>query len=263
MSNSNERLISHRIRRQWFWLGLAVVVHVAALVAVLTLVVGGRVAPVGVAAAAAALVIGAPITAFWLERRDAVRHRPDRWLRRALLVVVAHACAVGLASSAGTAEWQVQALLVVALAVVELVCVVMAGRALRFPLTPELGEMAVEVSEKIRSEHQAGTPVWALQDEMRLTDEGVVAILSPGAMSAFGIGVRLADVEAVSVRPGRAADNPWVRLDGGERYFVTGEEVIELRHRGGTMVVPVCNAAAFAEVIRARIAVCHGIPTSS
>jgi len=199
---------------------------------------------------------------FWLERRDAVRHRPALWLRRALVVVVPHACAVGLASSAVTEEWSMQALAAVGLVVAQLVCVAMAARAVRYPLRADLGEMAVEVSEKVRSEHQSDTPVWTLQDEVRLTGREFVAVLRPGPMSAFGISVQLADVEAVSVRAARPADNPWVRLDDGGQYFVTEGEVIELVHRGGTLVVPVHNAAAFAEVIRSRIAVGHGMPTS-
>jgi hypothetical protein len=230
VSNSNARLISNRLRRQWFWLGLALTAHVVALVAVLALVVRGRVAPVEVAALAAALVVGAPIMGVWLERRDAVRLRPARWLRRALVVVVPHACAVGLASRAITEEWPVQILAAAGLVVAQLVCVVMAGRAMRYPLRPELGEMDV---------------------------------LRPGPVSAFGISVQLADVKGVSVRPARPEDSPWVRLDGGRQYVVTGGDVIELRRRGGTLVLPVRNAAVFAEVIRSRIAVRHGVPTSS
>jgi hypothetical protein len=262
VSNSNARLISNRIRRQWFWLGLALAVHAAALVAVLAVVVRGRVAPVEVAALAAALVVGAPIMGVWRERRDAVRHRPARWLRRALVVVVPHACAVGLASSAITEEWPVQTLAAVGLVAAQLVCVVIAGRAMRYPLRPELGEMDVEVCEKIRSD-QSGLPAWVLQDEVCLTDREIVAVLRPGPASAFGISVQLADVKGVSVRPARPEDSPWARLEGGGQYVVTGGDVIELRRRCGTLVLPVRNAAVFAEVIRSRIAVRHSVPTSS
>jgi hypothetical protein len=262
VSDSNARLISNRIRRQWFWLGLALAVHVAALVAVLMLVGRGRVAPVEMAALAAVLVVGVPIMGLWLERQDAVRFRPARWLRRALAVVVPQACAVGLASGAITEEWPVQALAAVGLVGAQLVCVVMAGRAMRYPLRPELGEMDVEVCEKIRS-GQPGLPAWALHDEVRLTDRAFVAVLRPGPASAFGITIQLADVKAVSVRPMRPGDSPWVRLEGGGQYVVTGGDVIEFRHRGGTLVVPVRDAAAFAEVIRSRIAVRRGVPTGS
>jgi hypothetical protein len=259
VSDSNARLISNRVRRQWFWLGLAMALHVAALVAVLRVVVRGRVAPVE-AVPAAALVIGAPIAGFWLERRDAVRRRPARWLRRALGVVVPNAAAVGLASGAVT-EGPVQALPAVGLAVMQLACVVLAARAMRYPLRPELGEMDVEVSERIRSDHQAGTP--ALQDEVRLTGEELVAVLRPGPTSAFGIRVRLADVMGVSARPARPDDGPWVRFADGEQYFAGEGDVVEVRHRRGALVVPVRNAAAFAEVCRSRIATRQGTPTNS
>jgi hypothetical protein len=262
VSNSKEELISRRIGRQWVWLGLTSTVHMAVVVAVLTVVVGGRVAPVGVAAPAAALVIGAPLAALWLERRDPVGHRPDRWLRRALFPVAAHACAAGLVAAVVVGGFRA-ALAVVGLAALELAGVALAGRALRHPLTPELGEMAFEVSRKIRSAHQADTPVWALQDELRLTDGEVVAVLRPGPTSAFGIAVRLADVEAVSARPGRPADNPWVQLGDGGWYVPAGGEVLEIRHRDDTLVVPVRDAAAFADVIRARIADRLGMSTSS
>ncbi len=184
MGNSHARLISSRIRQQWFWLGLAIALHVAAMFVVLTSVVAGRVAPVE-AVAAAALVIGAPITCVWLERRDAVRRRPARWLRRAMGVVVPSAVAVGLASGAVT-DGRGQALPAVGLVVAQLACVVLAARALRHPVRAELGEMAVEVIAKVRSDYQSATPTWALQDEVRLTDREFVAVLRPGPASAFG-----------------------------------------------------------------------------
>lgn len=260
MRNSNARLISNRIRRQWFWLGLALALHVAALVAVLTLVVRGRVAPVE-AALATALVVGAPITGICLEWRDAVRRRPTRWLRRALGVVVPSAVALGLASGAVT-DGPGQVLPAVGLAVAQLICVALAVRAMRYPLRPELGEMSVEVTEKVRSVHQTSAPAWALQDEVRLTDREFVAVVRPGPSSAFGIGVRLADVMSVLVRPARPGEGPWVRLEDGGRYFAGECDVVEVRHRGGALVVPVCNAAAFAEVIRVRVAARQGMPTS-
>jgi len=261
VSNSNARLICNRIRRQWFWLGLAVALHMAAVVAVLTLVVRGRVAPVETALAAA-LVIGAPITGIWLERRDAVRRRPARWLRRASGVVVPNAVALGLASGAVT-DGPGQVLPAAGLVVTQLACVVLAARALRYPLRPELGEMAVEVTEKVRSDHQSGVLAWALQDEVRLTDRKVLVVVRPGPMSAFGIAVRLDDVMDVSARAAQPGERPWIRLDGGQQYFVGEGEVVEVRHRRGALVVPVCHAAAFAEVIRSRIAARKGMPTKN
>jgi hypothetical protein len=259
VKNSNARLICNRIRRQWFWLGLALAVHVASLVAVLTLVSKGRVAPVE-AACAAALVIGAPIVSGRLERRDAVRRRPARWLRRALGVVVPNAVALGLVGGAVAEGWQVQA--AVGVGVVQLVGVVLAARALRYPLRPELGEMAVEVTAKVRSAHQVGAPAWALPDEVRLTGREVVVVVHPGPGSAVGIGVRFDDVMDVSVRPARPDEGPWVRLESGGRYFAGEGDVVEVRHRDGVLVVPVCHAAAFAEVICSRIAARQGVPTS-
>jgi hypothetical protein len=260
VGNANARLISNRIRRQWFWLGMALALHVAAVVAVLTLFVRGRVAPVE-AAIAAALVIGAPITGIWLERRDAVGRRPVRWLRRALGVVVPNAVAVGLAGGAVTGG-SGQILAVVGLGVAQLACVVLAARAMRYPLRPELGEMVVEVTEKLRSDHQAGSPTWALQDEVYLTDQELVAVVRPGPTSAFGISARLADVMDVSVRAARPGEGPWIRPDDSRQYFAGVGEVVEVRHRRGALVVPACNAAAFAEVIRSRIAARHGMSTS-
>jgi hypothetical protein len=258
VNSSNARLICNRICRQWFWLGLVLAVHVAALVAVLTLVVRGRVAPVE-AAIAAVLVIGAPLAGGRLEQRDAVRRRPARWLRRAVGVVVPNVVALGLVGGAVVDGWQVQA--AVGAGVLQLVGVVLAARALRYPLRPELGEMAVEVTEKVRSAHQVGMPAWALQDEVRLTGREVVVVLRPGPGSAIGIGVRLDDVMDVSVRPVRPGEGPWVLLDNGGRYFAGEGDVVEVRHRDGELVVPVCNAAVFAEVIRSRIAARWGVPT--
>jgi hypothetical protein len=261
VNESNARLIANRIRRQWFWLGLAVALHVAAVVAVLTLVVRGRVAPVE-AVIAAVLVIGAPLAGGWLEQRDAVRRRPARWTRRALGVVVPNAVAVGLAAGAVT-DGPGRVLPAVGLVVAQLACVVLAARALRYPLRPELGEMAVEVTDKVRSDHQSGVLAWALQDEVRLTDREVLVVVRPGPMSAFGLAVRLDDVMDVSARAAQPGERPWIRLDGGEQYFAGEGEVVEIRHRRGVLVVPVCNAEAFAEVICSRIAARQGVPAKN
>ncbi|MFC5231657.1 hypothetical protein [Pseudonocardia zijingensis] len=230
----------------------------ATVVAVLTLVVRGRVAPVE-ATCAVALVIGAPIAGVWLERRDAVCHRPARWLRRALGVVVPTAAAFGLVSGAAVGG-SAQVLPAVGLAVTQVACVVLAARALRYPVGPELGEMAVEVVEKVRSRHQVGVPAWALPDEVRLNGQEIVVVLSPGPGTAIGIVVRLDDVRDVAVRPGRPDEGPWIRLDSGGQYFAGDGDVLEIRHRDGELVVPVCGAAAFAEVIRSRIAAQRGVP---
>jgi hypothetical protein len=123
--------------------------------------------------------------------------------------------------------------------------------------------MAVEVTAKVRSQHQAGVPAWALQDEVRLTEREFVAVVRPGPASAYGIGVRLADVREVLVRPARPGEGPWVRLADGQQYFAGEGEVVEVRHCGGALVVPVLNPAAFAEVIRSRIAAHLGVPTDS
>jgi hypothetical protein len=261
VSDSNARLIANRIRRQWFWLGLAVALHVAAVVAVLTLVVRGRVAPVE-AAIAAVLVIGAPLACGWLERRDAVRRRPARWLRRALGVVVPNAVAVGLAVGA-VVDGPGQVLPAVGLAGTQLACVALASWALRYPLRPELGEMAVEVTDKVRSDHQSGVPVWALQDEVRLTEREILAVVRPGPMLAFGVAVRLDDVMDVSARAAQPGGRPWIRLDGGEQYFAGEGEVVEVRHRRGALVVPACHAEAFAEVVRSRVAARQGSLTEN
>ncbi|OZM82255.1 hypothetical protein [Pseudonocardia sp. MH-G8] len=235
--------------------------YVAAAVAVLTVVVRSRVAPVE-AACAVALVIGAPIACGRLEWRDAVHRRPARWLRRALGVVLPTAVAFGLASGAVT-DGPVQALPAVVLVVTQLACVVLAARALRYPLRSELGEMAVEVTAKVRSGHQVGTPAWALPDEVRLTGRDVVVVLRPGPGSVSGIGVRLDDVMDVSVRPARPDGGPWIRLDSGAQYFAGEGDVVEVRHRDGALVVPVCNATAFAEVIRSRITLRQGMPAKN
>jgi hypothetical protein len=261
VSEFNSRLIADRIRRQWFWLGLAAASHLAAVVAVLTVVVRGRVAPVE-AAIAAALAIGAPVWGLRLECLDPVRCCPARWLRRAPAVVVPTAVAFGLASGAVTAG-PGRVLPAVGLAGVQLTCVVLAARALRYPLRSELGEMAIDVIEKVRSGHQVGTPLWALQDEVRLTGREVVVVLRPGPASAIGIGVRLDDVMDVSVRPARSDEGPWIRFGGGAQYFAGAGDVLEVRHRAGALVVPACNAVAFAEVIRSRIAARQGVPTKN
>jgi hypothetical protein len=140
------------------------------------------------------------------------------------------------------------------LLLVELGCVVLAGRAVRYPLAPELGVMNVEVSVGIRSS-QVGVPDWALPDEVRLTDREILAIVQPSPTAAFGRRIELADVVGVSARQARPQDNPWLTLEYGREYVVpAGDVVVEVRSRRGDMVLPVRDAVTFAEVIRSRIA---------
>jgi hypothetical protein len=253
-----QSLARKRWRRAGGWLGVAFFVHGTTLVFVLSAVVGGSVRPVGAALTAGVLVVAPLVLLVRWERIDPTGRRPARWVRRGLTIVLPHAVAFGITAAAllGRALSHPLAAGVVffscALLVVELVATAFASRALRRPLSAELGEMDIEVLLKIRSSAE-WLPSWLAHDEVRLTGDSLVITARPDTKWMFVRQIALADVVDVDTRSTTPQDGPWFVTESGRSFWPPSGEVVVITHRGGNQLLPVSEPVGFADVLRARI----------
>jgi hypothetical protein len=253
--NDSSRRASARVRRARAWLNAAIVVHVLTLVTINVLVGFGYVQPAARAAVVALLATGPLLTLLWYERRHPSDNRPACWPARALATSLPQAAASGLAGGGLLGEsvlapWQQGVLIGCATLLVQLGPAVLASLTLLRPLTPELGETSVEVVVNVRSNR--GVPRWLEYDDVRLTDQEIIATVRPNFSWKGMISIPLIDVIAVDERTGTPQDNPWIRIDDDLALDVPPGDVVAIRHRHGTRVLPVYDAAAFADVIRVR-----------
>jgi hypothetical protein len=249
------RRASARLRRARLWLDSAIGLHVLTLVAINFLVGSGYVQPAANAAVAIVLATAPLLVLLWYEGRERSDSRPACWPARALVTSLPQSAASGLVGGGLLGEtvvapWQQGVLLACATLLVQVGPAVLASRILRRPLTPELGETSVEVLVKIRSNR--GVPGWLEHDDVRLTDEAIITTVRPNMSWKAVICIRLSDVAAVDARPGTSEDNPWITLGEGLGYDVPPGDVVVIHHRHGARVLPVHDAAAFADVIRLR-----------
>lgn len=253
MGDRDGVMIRGRLRRRNLWLGIGLSIHAAGTVVILLAVVDNIVRPMAVAAATVVLAVLPPLLAVWFERRTMIRDRPAQWLRRAAGVTIPHAVAFGLTTSTMLAQlpWPVRVSAPLLLVVAQAGCVTLASRAVRYPLTPELGGMRVEVEVKIRSAENG--PVWASQHDVRLTEKEIITTVRPGISYGLMTSIPLETVTSVVSRSAHPRDSPWYRLPDGTEYPVIAGEVLDVRYPGGSAVLPVYDAAAFAEVIRSRL----------
>jgi hypothetical protein len=252
---------SARLRRARLWLDSAIGVHVLTLVAINLLVGAGYVQPAMTAAAATVLATGPLLVLLWYEGRHPSDSRPACWPARALVAALPQSAASGLVGGGLLGEtvgapWQQGVLLACVTLLVQVGPAVLAGRMLRRPLTPELGETSIEVLVKIRSSR--GVPGWLEHGDVRLTDQAIITTVRPNMSWKAVICIRLADVAAVDARPGTSEDSPWITLGEGLAYDVPPGDVVVIRHRHGTRVLPVHDAAAFADVVRLRVGTAQG-----
>jgi hypothetical protein len=253
MDERDKIRISGRLRRRNLWLGVGLAIHLAATVASIRAAVGGMVLPVSDAVGVVALSISTPFLLVWFERRTAIWNRPARWLRRALGVLAPHGVAIGITTGAiltGFA-WPVRVACPLLLVLVQAGCVTLASRAVRYPLTPELGRMRVEVEAKIRSTDNL--PALASPHDVRLTNEEIIITVRPSISYCVMPRISLDAVTSAAARPALPQDSPWIRIPEGGEYFVTSGDVVEVKCRSGSAVLPVYDAAAFTEVLRSRL----------
>ncbi len=246
-----------RLRRAHAWLCTTLFLRCTTFVFVVFAVAGGSIRPTGAAVAAAVLAVMSLAVLLWLERREPVAKRPARWLRRGSAVIPPHAVAFGVAAAAlyGGGEplawWQAVQFACAGL-VVELMSVALASRALRWPLSAELGEMDVEVQVKVRSSAE-WLPVWLSHDDVTLTEDALITTLRPGGKWAFMERIRLADIVDVDTRQTTAEDGPWFVVDEGQMFWPPAGQAVVITHRLGTRLLPVHDAERFALVLRARM----------
>lgn len=260
MNDNDEARVASRLRRRNLWWYLGMSVHLAATGAILSAAADGAVQPLGLATGTIVLAAASPALAAWLEWREPIWSRPASWLRRALGVLIPQTVAFGITGGVVLSgfAWPVRVAGPLLLMMVQLGCVVLASRAMRYPLTPELGRMPVEVAVKIRSSDNA--PAVASQHDVRLTEQEIVTTVRPNFSSSAMQRIALEAVTSVVARPGRPQDSPWFKLSDGLEFFITPGHVVEVEYRGGTAVLPVYDAIAFAEVVQARLESMHENP---
>jgi hypothetical protein len=246
-----------RLRRARAWLGAAFFIHGATFVFVLFAIVDGSIRPIAAAFVAGGLAITSWALLLWWERRSPTARRPAHWLRRATMVVLLHAVAFGIAAGStldrtSLPAWETVALIACVPLIIELVVVGLASRALRYPLSADLGEMNVEVLVKIRSSER-WQPSWIAHDEVRLTDDSIVITVRPDAKFAFVAQIAFVDVVDVGIRRTLPADGPWFVIDGGSMFWPPPGDVVVIRHRHGEQLLPVYEPVGFAEVLRTRV----------
>ncbi len=174
-----------RLRRARAFLSAALFVHGATFGLVVFAVAGSSVRQVEVAVLAATLVVVPSVLLLWWEWRQPIFRRPGRWVRRASATAVPHSVGFGLAAAALDERvlwpaWQQVVLLACGVLLLEVGAVGLASRALLRPLTPDLGDMSVEVLVKIRPGDE-WLPTWLSHDDVRLTEDSlIITVLSRG-----------------------------------------------------------------------------------
>jgi hypothetical protein len=247
----------NRLRRARGWLGAAFFVHGTTFVFVLLAAAGGSIRPTGAALAAGALAVASLVLLLWWERRAPTARRPARWVPRGMAIVLPHAVAFGIAAAAllgrtSPPPWEKVVLFGCAPLVIELVATAIASRALRRPLSADLGAMDVEVFVKIRSSAE-WLPSWLAHDEVRLTDDSMIITVRPDSKWKFVGRIAFVDVVDVGTRRTTPQDGPWFGADGGRMFWPPSGEVVVIKHRRGTQLLPLYEPEGFADVLRARI----------
>jgi hypothetical protein len=255
---SDQQRTGRRLQRARTWLVIGISGQLGSLVGLVVLVSLGRVQPPAVAVVALGLM-GAPLVVLaWTGWRRSGLDRPANWPGWVLAAALSQTVAwvLTMTGSFGGnplgAPW-LRVVVPTLVASIPTAAAVLAARSVLRPLSAELGQLDVEVRVKIRT----GTttlPHWIMPDEVRLTARELVTLLRPSPSYAAVDRVALADVTGIEIRAGRWQDNPWMRLPDGREYHLPPGEVVEVRLRHGTRVLPVSETMAFTEVLRARVA---------
>lgn len=245
-----------RLRRAQIWLITAFSTLGAAVVFVAAAVVDGRFGPIG--SVGVLLLVAVPLFALFVRERRAPSVRcPARWTSRGLGVGLPAASAVGIvvATSATAAGWSpwwaaLPAGSVALIAVV--VPVVLASRALRYPLSAALGALDVDVRVPLRAA-ASRLPGWLARDDVTLTRDSLIIMVRPDSKWAFAERIPLEDIRDVRTRSVTTTDGPWFTAEDGPVLWPPAGEVVVISLRNGSKVLPTYHPAGFAEVLRARV----------
>jgi hypothetical protein len=245
-----------RRRRVRAWLAVTVALHVSMLMLTVTALSLGRTDNVGALVIIIALAVGPPAAMLWWQQHHPSAEKPAGWPWRSLPVAFPQAIALGFAASAvldeGTLAPPLRLLLVLAVSLVPAVTAEMARRTLLRPLVAELGATDFEVLVEPRTGHRP----WFYSDSVALTGREIVITVRSGSGRATWNPkterIALADVTAVGARPAEPQDSPWITLADGRGLSVPPGDVVVVQCQDTIRVLPVADAAMFAEILRIR-----------
>lgn len=203
----------------------------------------------------------------WLERRRSSARQPHKWPLRSLGWAIPQATALGFAMNGvldeGALAPPLPLLLAVAITLVPASTAALGSRSLLRPLVAELGTTDFEVRVEPRTAHRS----WFYSDSVALTDrELLITVRSGSGRATYNpktTRLALAEVTAVGTRPALRQDSPWITLPDGRGVSVPPGDVVVIQCRDETQVLPVADAAVFAEIVRIRAARVRGAPVAT
>ncbi|MGH3933835.1 MAG: hypothetical protein ACRDS1_02440, partial [Pseudonocardiaceae bacterium] len=245
-----------RRRRVQVWLAVTVALHASMFALTVAALALGRVSNVDSLVVIIAFAVGPPAGMLWWQRRHPSGGKPHGWPWRSLVVAFPQAIALGFAVNAVLDEDALapalRLLSVLAVSLGPALTAEMARRSLLRPLVAELGAADVEVLVEPRTGHRP----WFYGDSVALTDWEIVITVRSGSGRATWNPkterIALADITAVGARPARPRDSPWITLSDGRGLSVQPGDVVEVQCRDASRVLPVADAAVFAEILRIR-----------
>ncbi|HEX8761735.1 MAG TPA: hypothetical protein VF734_17580 [Pseudonocardiaceae bacterium] len=260
-------VLARRRRQARAWLAVTLALHVSTLALTVALLPLGPIEQIDSLVIIIALAAGPPAGVLWLQWRRPSGHKPHQWPWRALAVAAPQAMALGFAGNAALDEdalappQRILAVLVVAL--LPAVTAELARRSLLRPLVAELGAADFELLVEPRT----GQRSWFYSDSVALTDREVLISVRSGSGRATWKPkterIALADVCAVGARAVVPQDSPWITLSDGRGLSVTPGDVVVIQCRDTASVLPIDDAAVFAELVRARATRVRGTPVGT
>jgi hypothetical protein len=90
-------------------------------------------------------------------------------------------------------------------------------------------------------------------DNVRLTAHEIVITVQFGPTYLAERRIPLEDVRSVRAREAIPRDGPWLITNDKHRCHVPPGEVVVIKHEKGTQILPLYDAAAFADIIDVRV----------
>lgn len=201
----------------------------------------------------AALLLCVSLAALAGVARGPIRHRPDSWPSRALMVALPGGLAAGLCvgSVLGSDVPQVVAvsaggpIVVVALAA-------LASRAMRGLSAADACTLDTEFVTTLRRADREGWPRWSIPDEVAVNGTEIVVVVRSGRIGAAQFRIPLAEVTAAGVHAAPAERGPWLSLPNGTELLIPPGAVVVIRHGKDSRVLPVFDPAELVEAIETR-----------
>ncbi|WP_232667434.1 hypothetical protein [Pseudonocardia sp. TRM90224] len=235
-------LITRRLRRHRAWRRTAWAGHGGMATAITGMMAVGPVQAAGIAAVFA--TITPLLILVWREHRTPSTATPSVFRNRSIGVATTQGAGLWLLVG-GAIAWLAAPAAAVALAFPA----VAAFRAVRYPLSAELGETDVEIRVRIRT--VGLQPSWSSPHSATLTGTDITITAQSSPTRIYQERIPLGDVLDIDIRSADPTDDPWFSFDGFWLATPPGE-VMVVRHTKGKRVLPVLHAAEFGAVARAR-----------